>query len=118
MISLLASQGAFRNSIDHFYNLNLRALPNYSLTFEIQSINTPFTTLREIDLFVILFPFHLPSPVLNHIPSLEPHMKQPSIPALQNLMVTDLYPKTKQIIAERQPFEDTLKVIYQRQESL
>ena len=45
-------------------------------------------------------------------------MKQPSIPGLQNLMVTDLYPKTKQIISERQPFEDTLKVIYQRQESL
>jgi len=32
---------------------------------------------------------------------LEPHMKQPSIPALQNLMVTDLYPKTKMFISER-----------------
>ena len=42
-------------------------------------------------------------------------MKDPSIPILQQLMVTEYYPKTKLLIAERQPFEDAIKVIYETQ---
>ena len=45
-------------------------------------------------------------------------MKDPSIPALQQVMITQLYPKTKQLIAERQPFEDAIKVILASKESL
>jgi len=45
-------------------------------------------------------------------------MKDPSIATLQQYMVNDLYPKTKQLITERQPFEDTINVIYQSNQSL
>lgn len=45
-------------------------------------------------------------------------MKNPNIPALQQMMDQELYPKTKLLIQERHPFEEAIKLIYQSNQSL